>query len=291
MFRQITADVKRNADKNIKMFSFVEFCLWNAQDDMLNYQRTLSIGEVEIKDSTIYHKTDYIERRNHYAFYSVNTEIDGFDTDRDTFLGAFNGFDTPDSVINGKSGNSVASGWYPIASHQINVSLAPGESKEYIFVLGYIENEKEEKFESLNVINKTKAEEMISRYAASEQCDAEFKKLNDYWDKLLSVYTIKSGDEKLDRMVNIWNLYQCMVTFNMSRSASYYESSIGKEDGKSQKALDSVEKHLECDYGIVFNYPPYSTYHLELGEITSYPQGYKENAGIFCHNNPWIIIA
>ena len=65
---------------------------------------------------------------------------------------------------------------------------------------------------------------------------------------------------------------------------------IGKEDGRAQKALDSVKKYLECKYGIVLNYPPYSGYRLELGEISSYPPGYKENAGVFCHNNPWIII-
>lgn len=528
--------IKNNtqADKNIKVFSFVEFCLWNAQDDMLNYQRNLNTAEVEIEGSSIYHKTEYRERRNHYAFYTVNADIDGFETDRDTFLGAFNGFDTPDTVIKGKANNSVASGWYPIASHQLNVSLKAGEEKEYIFVLGYIENKQEEKFDSLNVINKTKAHEMMARYATAELCDEAFREVNEYWDKLLSVYTIKSNDEKLDRMVNIWNPYQCMVTFNMSRSASYYESGIGrgmgfrdsnqdllgfvhqiperareriidiastqfedgsayhqyqpinkkgnneigsgfnddplwlilgttayiketgdmsildedvpfdndenntatllehlnrsfdhvvnnlgphglpligradwndclnlncfssepdesfqtygesngrvaesvliagmfvfigeqfadlyrklgnsekqkyvtdwvnkmtdtiekeaydgewflraydafgnkigskeceegkifiesqgfcvmagigKENGKALKALESVQKYLECDYGITLNQPPYSTYHLELGEISSYPPGYKENAGIFCHNNPWIMIA
>ena len=520
--------------KNFKLFSFVEFCLWNAQDDMLNYQRNLNTAEVEIEGSTLYHKTEYRERRNHYAFYSVNAEIDGFETDRDTFLGAFNGFDTPDSVIEGKAKNSVASGWYPVASHMLNVTLKAGEEKEFIFVLGYIENEQEKKFASLDVINKDKAHEMIARYNTTELCDKAFAELNEYWDKLLSVYTIKSDDEKLDRMVNIWNPYQCMVTFNMSRSASYYESGIGrgmgfrdsnqdllgfvhqiperareriidiastqfedgsayhqyqpltkrgnneigsgfnddplwlilgtcayiketgdfsildeqvpfdndmnntdtllghldrsfahvtnnlgphglpligradwndclnlncfstepdesfqtygtaegkvaesvmiagmfvfigeqfqdlyktlgnekkaeeikteinkmtdavnryawdgewflraydalgnkvgskecedgkifiesngfcvmagigKDDGKAQKSLDSVKKYLECDYGIVLNYPPYSVYHTELGEISSYPPGYKENAGIFCHNNPWIIIA
>ena len=224
--------------KNINLFSFVEFCLWNAQDDMLNYQRNLNTGEVEIDGSAIYHKTEYRERRNHYAFYSVNTEISGFDTDRDTFLGAFNGLDTPDRVINGKSGNSVASGWYPIASHQIDVSLDAGESREYIFVLGYIENEKDEKFESLNVINKTKAKEMIARYESSAQCDAELDKLKLYWDNLLSVFTLESNDEKLNRMVNIWNPYQCMVTFNMSRSASYYESGIGRGMGFRDSCQD-----------------------------------------------------
>ena len=523
-----------DADKNIKLFSFVEFCLWNAQDDMLNYQRNLNTAEVETEGSCIYHKTEYRERRNHYSFYTVNADADGFDTDRDTFLGAFNGFDAPDAVINGKSFNSVASGWYPIASHMLNVSLKPGEEKEYIFVLGYIENAQEEKFDSLNVINKKKAHEMAAKFSTAELCDKAFYELKAYWDELLSVYTIKSNDEKLDRMVNTWNPYKCMVTFNMSRSASYYESGIGrgmgfrdsnqdllgfvhqiperareriidiastqfedgsayhqyqpltkkgnneigsgfnddplwlilgttayiketgdmsilsesvpfdnnesntasllehldrsfdhvvnnlgphglpligradwndclnlncfssepdesfqtygeangrvaesvliagmfvfigkqfadlyrklgntekekyvleqvdkmtaaiekdgydgewflraydafghkiggkeceegkifiesqgfcvmagvgKDNGKALKALDSVQKHLECKYGITLNQPPYSKYHLELGEISSYPPGYKENAGIFCHNNPWIMIA
>ncbi len=520
--------------KDIKLFSFVEFCLWDAQDDMLNYQRNLSTGEVEIENGIIYHKTEYRERRNHYAFYSVNSKINGFETDRDTFLGQFNGFDCPDVVVNGKTNNSVCSGWYPIASHMIDVSLECDAEKEFIFVLGYIENDNDKKFDSLNVINKDKAKLMQERYSTSEKCDIVFEELKQYWDKLLSVYTIKSNDEKLNRMVNIWNPYQCMVTFNMSRSASYYESGIGrgmgfrdsnqdligfvhqiperareriidiastqfadgsayhqyqpltkkgnndigsgfnddplwlilgtiayiketgdfdilnesvpfdndsnncatllehlnrsfdhvvenlgphglpligradwndclnlnchstepgesfqtfgtadgrvaesvfiagmfvyignqfadlysnlnnkekeeyitnwvnkmvetvdkygydgkwflraydafgnkvgsneceegkifiesqgfcvmagigKENGKAKMALDSVKELLECQYGITLNQPPYTKYHSELGEISSYPPGYKENAGIFCHNNPWIMIA
>lgn len=520
--------------KDIKLFSFVEFCLWDAQDDMLNYQRNLSTGEVEIENGIIYHKTEYRERRNHYAFYSVNSKINGFETDRDTFLGQFNGFDCPEVVNKGKTNNSVCSGWYPIASHMLEVSLECDEEKEFIFVLGYIENANDQKFDSLNIINKDKAKLMQEKYSTSEKCDIVFEELKRYWDKLLSVYTIKSNDEKLDRMVNIWNPYQCMVTFNMSRSASYYESGIGRgmgfrdsnqdligfvhqiperareriidiastqfsdgsayhqyqpltkkgnndigsgfnddplwlilgtiayiketgdfeilnenvpfdndcnncatllehlnrsfdhvinnlgphglpligradwndclnlnchstepgesfqtfgtadgrvaesvfiagmfvyignqfaelysklnnkvkqeyitncvnkmveavdkygydgkwflraydafgnkigsneceegkifiesqgfcvmagigiENGKAKMALDSVKELLECQYGITLNQPPYTKYHSELGEISSYPPGYKENAGIFCHNNPWIMIA
>lgn len=520
--------------KSIKLFSFVEFCLWDASDDMLNYQRNLSTGEVEVEGSTIYHKTEYRERRNHYAFYSVNTDIDGFETDRDTFLGAFNGFDSPEAVVNGALGNTIASGWYPIASHGITAELLPGGEKEYIFILGYIENDRDDKFTAPNVINKAKAYKMKEKFKTPEQCDKAFAELKEYWDRLLGVYTLKSGDERLDRMVNIWNPYQCMVTFNMSRSASYYESGIGrgmgfrdsnqdllgfvhqipkrareriidiastqfedggcyhqyqpltkkgnndigsgfnddplwlilgttayiketgdfeileenvpfdndesnsasllehlnrsfdhvvnnlgshglpligradwndclnlnchstepgesfqtfgtadgrvaesvmiagmfvfigrqfaelykklgnnekaeyiteqiqkmtdnvekygydgewflraydafgnkvgsneceegkifiesqgfcvmagigKDNGKAETALNSVKNILECKYGITLNQPPYTKYHPELGEITSYPQGYKENAGIFCHNNPWIMIA
>jgi cellobiose phosphorylase len=65
---------------------------------------------------------------------------------------------------------------------------------------------------------------------------------------------------------------------------------VGVDDGRAKIALDSVKKYLDCDYGIVLNNPPFTKYHINLGEISTYPAGYKENAGIFCHNNPWIMI-
>ena len=225
--------VKNNSSKtkNISLFSFVEFCLWDAQDDMTNFQRNFNTGEVEIKGSAIYHKTEYRERRNHYAFYWVNHALEGYDTCRDAFLGMYNGFDAPDVVAQGKSNNSAASGWAPAASHHVKASLAPGEEKTYVFVLGYVENDPEDKWESPGIINKTKAEEMQQRFATAENADKALKALNAYWEELLSKYTLKSGDDRLNRMVNIWNPYQCMVTFNMSRSASYFESGVGRGMG------------------------------------------------------------
>jgi cellobiose phosphorylase len=524
---------KSKKTKSIKLFSFVEFCLWNALEDQTNFQRNFSTGEVEIKDSVIYHKTEYKERRNHYSFYSVNAKITGFDTDRESFLGLYNGFDKPDAVFEGKAHNSVAHGWSPIGSHYIEIELGPKETKEFVFILGYVENEQEKKWESKGVINKEKANEIIEKYSTSEKVEEAFNELKDYWKSLLSIYQVKSCDEKLDRMVNTWNQYQCMVTFNMSRSASYFESGIGRgmgfrdsnqdligfvhqipqkakerildiaatqfedggayhqyqpltkkgnlavgsnfnddpmwlilstssyiketgdwsildeqvpfdsdaskakslfehlklsfyhvvnnlgphklpligradwndclnlncfsmnpdesfqttenktggvaesvmiaglfvaygeefinicsqlrkedearecrkhvdsmveaikaygwdgewflraydyfgnkigskeneegkifiesqgycimagvglEDGKAKQALESVKKYLDCEYGIVLNNPAFSKYYINMGEISTYPPGYKENAGIFCHNNPWIII-
>ncbi len=537
----VTAEVQKmvltNKDttpKKVKLFSFVEWCLWNAQDDMTNFQRNFSTGQVEIEDSVLYHKTEYRERRNHYAFYSVNSEINGYDTDRETFIGLYNGFDDPDVVRNGKPGNSEAHGWSPIASHYLEIELAPGASKELIFVLGYVENPQEEKFIAPQVINKKPAQEMISKFAETKQVDQALEELKKYWEDILSIYNLESSDEKLNRMVNIWNPYQCMVTYNFSRSASYFESGIGRgmgfrdsnqdlagfvhmaperareriidiastqfddggayhqyqpltkrgnneiggnfnddplwlifgvseyiretgdwsildeivpfdndldnsatlfehlnrsfhhvvnnmgdhglpligradwndclnlncfsnnpdesfqttenkeggkaesvfiagmfilygneyvriceklgktseaetakkyiaemekavdkhgwdgewfiraydhygnkvgsneneeakifiesqgfcimagvgvNDGRAEKALQSVNERLACEYGIVLNNPPFSKYHIEYGEISTYPEGYKENAGIFCHNNPWIMIA
>ena len=235
---RLVLENKSSGEKEIKLFSFVEFCLWDAYDDMTNFQRNYSTGEVEICGSTIYHKTEYRERRNHYAVFSVNTPIDGFDTDRESFLGLYNGFDKPAAVADGKAKNSAASGWAPIGSHFINVTLKPGEKKSFIFVLGYCENPDDKKWEAPGIINKEPAKKLLSRFQTDEQVDSALLRLKNYWDSILSTYRLKSGDEKLDRMVNIWNQYQCMVTFHMSRSASYFESGIGRGMGFRDSTQD-----------------------------------------------------
>lgn len=226
--------------KSFKLFSFMEWCLWNAEDDQNNLQRNLSTGEVEIKDNTIYHKTEYKDRRNHYAFYHSNTPIQGYDTDRETFVGLYNEYSGPQAVIDGKARNSHAHGWSPVASHYFEIELGAGETRELIFILGYVENKDEEKWESKSVINKTKALATIKRFNTPAKVNKALNELKAYWDNLLSVYTIKSGDERLDRMVNIWNQYQCMVTFNMSRSASLFEVGIGRGMGFRDSNQDLI---------------------------------------------------
>ena len=235
---KLTLTNESDEKKDFTLFSYVEFCLWNAMDDMTNFQRNFSTGEVEIHGSTIYHKTEYRERRNHYAIFSVNADIDGFDTDRDSFLGAYGENRAPEVVMTGKAKNSVASGWAPVGSHQINISLAPGESRDLIFVLGYVENKKDEKWEGLNKVNRKPAEAMLAKFDTTEKADQALADLKAYWNGLLSHFTVSSSEEKLDRMVNVWHQYQCMVTFNMSRSASYFESGIGRGMGFRDSCQD-----------------------------------------------------
>lgn len=237
---KLTLENTTNEVKKLKLFSFLEWCLWNAGDDMENFQRNFSTGEVEVEDSVIYHKTEYKERRDHFAFYSVNTPVQGFDTDRESFVGMYDGFDAPQAVVEGTPRNSVAHGWSPIASHYVEVELQPGESKDLIFVLGYVENEADDKWESKGVINKTKAKAMISQYDTVEKVDAAMDELRSYWEGLLDIYQLDSHDKKLNRMVNIWNQYQCMVTFNMSRSASFFESGIGRGMGFRDSNQDLI---------------------------------------------------
>jgi cellobiose phosphorylase len=228
--------------KKIKLFSFVEWCLWNAASDMENFQRNLSTGEVEIemnyRASVIYHKTEYKERRNHYAYYAVNGPVTGFETDRETFLGLYNGFDEPQAVLNGATQDSIAHGWSPVASHYIEVELQPNEQKEFVFVLGYVENEEDEK--GRLELNKTKAHATIAHFDTVAKVDKAFAELQAYWDTLLNKYVLHSGDERLDRMVNIWNQYQCMITFCFSRSASFFESGIGRGMGFRDSNQDLV---------------------------------------------------
>ncbi len=227
----VTLTNESDVAKDLTLFSFVEFALWNAEDDQTNYQRNLSIGEVEVDGSAIYHKTEYRERRNHYAVYSVNEPIAGFDTDRDTYLGEYNGWGEAQVVFEGASQNSFASGWYPIGSHSLHVRLEPGESKSLVFTLGYVEVDEGEKWASPGVINKGPAAALLERFDTVEKAEAEFARLGDYWRGLLGTFELSSGNEKLNRMVNIWNQYQCMVTYNMSRSASYFETGIGRGMG------------------------------------------------------------
>ena len=212
--QKLTLKNESSETKSLKLFSFEEWCLWNAATDMENFQRNFSTGEVEIEGSTIYHKTEYRERRNHYAFYHVNAPIQ----------------------------------WSPIASHYIEVTLKPGESKDFVFLLGYIENEQDEKFEAPQVINKKKAHALIAELDTTEKVDKAFAELCALWDDLLNIYKVKTGNDKLDRMVNIWNQYQCMVTFNFSRSASFFESGVGRGMGFRDSNQDLV--------GFVHQIPP-----------------------------------
>ncbi|PLV60433.1 GH36-type glycosyl hydrolase domain-containing protein [Thermotoga sp. KOL6] len=282
--------------RKVKLFSFVEFCLWNALDDMTNFQRNYSTGEIEIEGSVIYHKTEYRERRNHYAFYSVNHPIDGFDTDRESFIGLYNGFEAPQVVVEGKPRNSVASGWSPIASHYLELEISPFEEKELIFILGYVENPEEEKWKKPGVINKKRAKEMIAKFKTSEDVRKALDELKKYWDDLLGRIQIKTHDEKLDRMVNIWNQYQCMITFNIARSASYFESGISRGIGfrdSNQDILGFVhmipEKARQRILDLAsIQFEDGSTYH-QFQPLTK--KGNNEIGGGFNDDPLWLILS
>ena len=243
---QVTLTNEGGSDSDLSLFSAIGFCLWDANDDATNFQRNYSIGQVEVESpspdgrgvrgeglTVIYHKTEYRERRDHFAYFACSEPLAGFDTIREDFLGKYRGWDEPQVVESGRSSDTEAHGWQPIGSHHVKVHLKAGESKQVIFILGYQENPKDDKFDppDSQVINKKRAKAALEKYLQPENADKAFENLRDYWTELLGKIQVTTPDEHTNRMVNIWNAYQCMVTFNMSRSASYFESGIGRGMG------------------------------------------------------------
>jgi cellobiose phosphorylase len=219
--------------RKLSLFGCVEFCLWDAWDDATNYQRNLNLAEVEVVDGVIYHKTEYRERRNHFAYFACSEATDGFETQREDFLGRYRGWDSPQGLVNDRLGGSIAHGWYPIGATQVRLKLKPGECKRIIYLLGYGENAQDEKFDPAgsNVLNKRSVRPVLKRLLDPAGVDAAFQSLGEYWSQLLEIQRVDTPNEHINRMVNIWNPYQCMVTFNLSRSASYFDTGIGRGVG------------------------------------------------------------
>ena len=235
---KLTVRNETAAEQRLTLFPYVEFCLWDAMDDSSNFQRNFSTGEVEIESNALYHKTEYRERRDHYAFLWSDKPYDGFDTARDAFLGVYGSPARPRAVLEGHCTGSRAHGWAPVGAMEFDVALAPGEEKQLVLGLGYIENPQAEKFQAPGIINKARTHAMMAKYASPAAFDAALEDLRQFWGDLLGGCTAGTGDEKVDRMVNIWNQYQCMVTFNMSRSASYFESGMGRGMGFRDSCQD-----------------------------------------------------
>jgi cellobiose phosphorylase len=282
--------------KKLKLFSFVEFCLFEALNDMTNYQRTYSIGEIEVEGSVIYHKTEYRERRNHYTLFGCTRPVTGYDTSRDVFVGVHNGLHEPSVPLAGQARNSRAHGWNPVGSHQIDLDLAPGTEETFAFVLAYVEQGDLPKFDAPFVMNKQKGREILSRYASVAAVEAAFCKLRERWDELLGVFQAACPNPHAQRMANVWNQYQCMATFNLSRSASMYETGIGRGMGFRDSSQDIL--------GFVHMIPQRARQRIldiaatQLANGTCYHQyqpltkkGNAEAGGDFYDDHLWLILS
>ncbi len=225
-------------EKKLSVYGTCEFCLYNAVDDSNNFQRNYNTGEVLIDDHSVYHVTEYRERRNHFSFFYVNEKISGFDSDLDTFIGPMGSWEMPKAVKEGKSFSSVASGWSPIGALRNDLVLKPGEEKTLVYVLGFVINPYEEKYTKGGKINLIRAKELIKEVDSEKKAEDKLQELKEYWKKLMNIFHVSTPDDKFDRQANIWNQYQCMTTFQMSRSASYYESGIGRGMGFRDSCQD-----------------------------------------------------
>ncbi|MGD0837585.1 MAG: glycosyl transferase [Polyangia bacterium] len=291
----VTVRNKARVKKQPKIFSFQEFCLFEAANDMNNLQRTYSIGEVEIEGGAIYHKTEYRERRNHYTLFACTRQVDGYDTSRDAFVGIHEGLHDPRVPFAGACTNSKAFGWNPVGAHQINLSLAPGQEETFAFILAYVE-QGGPKFEAPGVINKDLGRALVAKYSAAGAVPQAFARLGQVWEGLLASFQVESPDPHANRMLNVWNQYQCMATFNMSRSASMYETGIGRGMGFRDSNQDLL--------GFVHMIPSRARERIldiaatQLSDGTCYHQyqpltkkGNAEIGGDFYDDHLWLILS
>ena len=222
----------RGHQARLSLFSAIEFCLWNALDDATNFQRNLNIGEVAVEEQMLIHKTEYRERRTHFATFTCSEELAGFETQRDAFLGPYRGWDEPLAVERGVASNSVGVGGSPVGVHHVKLDLEPGETKRILFVLGYHDDGSGKLSGALRVApNTKKALQTVKRYLRPDVVDEALAGLRSDWEHRLSVLQVQTPEPDIDRMINTWNPYQCTVTFNVSRSASRYETGISRGVG------------------------------------------------------------
>ena len=284
----------------LRLYSFVEFAFYEAQNDATNLQRTMSIGEVQVEGSAIYHVTEYRERRNHYTLFGCTRDVDGFDTSREAFVGVHEGLHEARVPFAGRATNSVARGWNPIGSHEVSIDLAPGETSELAFVLAYVE-QPEPKFVEPTAqrplgVNTSAGREILEHYREAGAVDAALDRLHDYWDERLGAFQGKTPDEHATRMLNTWNQYQCMATFNLSRSASLFETGIGRGMGFRDSNQDLL--------GFVHMIPERARQRLldiaatQLSDGTCYhqyqpltKQGNADVGGDFYDDHLWLVLS
>jgi cellobiose phosphorylase len=222
---------RRPRPAGLTLFPAVEFALWDAWDDQANFQRNYSTGEVAVIDGVVYHVTEYRERRNHFSSFACSEPAAGFDTDRRAFLGNGRGWDAPEAVERGTASGSIAHGWSPIAALQVPVGLGPDETRDVVVTLGYHENPPDAKWDDRGRVAVSAARRVVAAHLDPAGIDGMLEALAARWDGLLGALRVETPDEHTDRMVNTWNPAQCMTTFNLSRSASLFESGIGRGMG------------------------------------------------------------
>lgn len=223
--------VKNDSKKTrkIKLFTYTEFCLWHAEMDMTDFQYTLNIASAVNDGDIIYHQTGYAPRCARYgiAYFASNRAISGYDCDRETFIGRYRSESDPEAVERGRSFGSIASGGNPIASVSVNLTLKPGETQDVVFSLGVARTKEE-------------AAGTARKYGRTEDVYKKLDELKAHWGKYTSFYQAETPDEEVNSMVNTWNQYQCLITFNWSRFASYYEAGIGRGMGFRDSNQDTL---------------------------------------------------
>jgi len=242
--------------RNLDLFTYVEYgSNWNAKDDLLNLQYTQYTLKMSIIDSILDHGTNINipeiphsfeekDQGRHSFLGIVGADVEGFDTDREAFLGPYRNYSNPLVVEKGKCTNSLASGDNGCGTLQVSVDLEPGESKDVLVIMGIGKASEEGK-------------RTIEAYSDLSKVKRELKELKSLWHSRMEGMHVETPDKEFNTMMNTWNPYNCLITYSWSRSASLVYTA-DERDGLGYR--DSVQDIL----GIIHNIPVESQKRLEL---------------------------
>ena len=272
--------------KKLTVFSYAEFCLWQAFNDLTDLQCSQGLAVAKYEDDAVNYSL--FDVSTGYAFFASNGTITGYDCDRERFIGPYRNEASPAAVERGRCFNSEAHGGNPIAATSNSVMLNPEEAKTIIFVLGVVEK-------------KSDAKKCIQKYKEKSAVDAELQRLREHWDAYLSNLQAKTVDEEFNIMINVWNQYQCKTTFDWSRYVSFYETGIGRGMGFRDCNQDTLgvvhalpkkvrQRILDLTKNQFENGHVYHLYYPLTGE-GGFPPYTKEQMKFFSDDHLWLILS
>ena len=242
--------------RDLTAFSFCEFTnQWDTYQDSVNLQYSLFIVKGELTEDNLLRiaiqdnltpETDgfFIHDIARHIWMGMSASaIDGFDTSRESFLGLYRGYHNPLAVEQGQCTNSTAYGDNACGSLQTNVTLQPGESREILVMLGIGDA-------------RSIGKQTVAEFGSLERAESELQKLKDHWHDKLGSLTVETPDEEFNSTVNVWGIYNSLITFAWSRAASLVYN--GERDGLGFR--DSVQDIL----GVVAAIPDDARQRLEL---------------------------
>jgi cellobiose phosphorylase len=273
-------------EKELSVFSYAEFCLWQAFNDLTDLQCSQGLGVARYEEDAILYS--FFDVSTGYAFFASSGTITGYDCDREKFIGPYRGESNPLAVERGQCFNSETQGGNPIAATSNVVKLGPAEAKTIIFILGVVEK-------------KSDAKTCIQKFKKKSNVDAEFQRLREYWNTYLSNLSVDTPDREFNTMINVWNQYQCKTTFDWSRYVSFYETGLGRGMGFRDSNQDTFgvvhtspkrvrQRILDLAKNQFENGHVYHLYFPLSGE-GGWPPYVKEQMKFFSDDHLWLILS
>jgi cellobiose phosphorylase len=272
--------------REMTVFSYAEFCLWQATGDQTDLQYRQGLAEAKLEDGIVFFNLHDLSTG--YAYFASNGRVNGYDCSREKFIGRYRSESNPAVVERGQCFNSEAKGGNPVAVTSNSVKLGPGETETIIFVLGVAKE-------------KPEAKKCVQKFGQKATVDAELRRLKEHWSNYLGSFVADTPDADFNLTVNVWNPYQCRTTFDWSRYVSLYETGIGRGMGFRDSNQDTLgvvhafpqrvrQRILDLAKNQFESGKAYHIYYPITGE-GGYPDYAKPQMQFFSDDHLWLVLA